>query len=236
EYQVGDDVRKIDWELSARENKVFVKEFLEEKDTSHYILLDNSASMKNKFFFAKILASSLLLSSNKSRDNFSIAFFNEKEIKIFPLSKNRNQVMRYIYEISRSKAEKSGNLKEIILKLLNLIHKKSLISIISDEMELDTETKSLLFALKHKHKLNYFHLFSSKEKNLDLGLNSFEDIETGISQIYDLDENDLKEYREEFEKQIKDLESDLLKIDIKSFIIDTDLDLNIQVRKKMEMI
>ena len=107
EYVPGDDIRKIDWKVTARENKPFIKEFLEEKDSHHFVLLDISASMKNKFFPAKVLATSLLLSSNKTRDSFSIGFFNSEEIKFFPLSKNKNQLMRYIYEISKIKTSGS---------------------------------------------------------------------------------------------------------------------------------
>jgi len=236
EYQPGDDIRKIDWKVTARENKPFIKEFLEEKDASHYVLLDISASMKNKLFKAKILATSLLLSSNKARDSFGIGFFNKDKIKLFPQSKSKNQLMRYIYEISETKTQGKGDLKQLLLRILNSVSKKSIISIITDELELSTEVKSLISAIKQKHKLNYFQVYSSKERNLEIGLNSFEDIETGTSGIYDLDENELREYREEFDKQINLVESNLLKIGVRPFLIDSDLDLNMQIRKKGEVI
>ncbi|MCA9459956.1 MAG: DUF58 domain-containing protein [Nanoarchaeota archaeon] len=236
EYQAGDDIRKIDWKVTARENKPFIKEFLEEKDASHFVLLDISASMKNKLFPAKVLATSLLLSSNKARDSFSIGFFNSDEIILFPQSKSKNQLMRYVYEISQIKTQGKGDMKQLLLRVLNSISKKSIISIITDELELDSEVKSLITAVKQKHKLNYFQVYSSKEKNLEVGLNSFEDIETGVSGIYDLDENELKEYKEEFDRQINLVESDLLKIGVRPFVIDSDLDLNMQIRKRAEVI
>lgn len=236
EYQAGDDIRKIDWKVTARENKPFIKEFLEEKDASHFVLLDISASMKNKFLSSQILAVSLLLSSSKNKDSFTIGFFNSQQINIFPKSKNKKQLMRYIYEISKIKTQGQGDLKQLLLRLLKSISKKSIISIITDELELDLETRTLISAIKQKHKLNYFHIYSSKEKNLELGLNSFEDIETGFSGIYDLDEDELKEYKEEFDRQLNLIEYDLLKIGIKPFIIDSDLDLNIQIRKRAEVI
>lgn len=236
EYQVGDDIRKIDWKVTARENKPFIKEFLEEKDAFHYILLDISASMENKLFPAKVLATSLLLSSNRLRDSFSIGFFNLNEVKIFSQSKSKNQLMRYIYEISKIKTEGKGDIKKLLLRLLNTISKKSIISIITDELELNEEVKSLILALKQKHKLNYFHIYSSKEKEIDIGLNSFEDIETELAGIYDLDENEVKEYRKEFDKQIKLVESDLLRLGVRPFLIDSDSDLNIQIRKRARVI
>lgn len=236
EYQAGDDIRKIDWKVTARENKPFIKEFFEEKDASHYVLLDISASMKNKLFPAKVLATSLLLSSNKSRDSFSIGFFNKDEVKLFPQSKSKNQLMRYVYEISQIKTQSIGDIKQLLLRILNSVSKKSIISIITDELELNQEVKSLIGAIKQKHKLNYFQIYSSKEKNLEIGLNSFEDIETGFSGIYDLDEDELKEYKEEFDKQINLVESDLLKIGVRPFVIDSDLDLSMQIRKRAEVI
>jgi len=236
EYVPGDDIRKIDWNVTARENKPFIKEFLGEKDANHYVLIDISASMKNKFNIAKILASSLLLSSNKSRDNYSIGFFNSENIKIFPLTKNKNQLMRYIYEISKINSSKKGNMAKLLIRLLKTIQKKSIISIITDELELDDQILSLISAIKQKHKLNYFHLYSSKEKNLEIGLNSFEDIETGYNGIYDLDENEIIEYKQEFENQLNLIKINLLKIGIKPFIIDSDNNLYIQIKKHSEEI
>lgn len=236
EYQVGDDIRKIDWKVTARENKPFIKEFLEEKDASHYILLDTSASMKNKFSSAKILASSLLLSSNKLRDNFAVWFYNSNDIKSFPLSKSKTQLMRYIYEISLVKSSGKGNFKNLLLRILNTINKKSIISIITDELELDSEILSLISAVKQKHKLNYFQIYSSNEKNLEIGLNSFEDIETGVSGIYDLNQEELNDYINEFNKQLNLIETNLLHIGVKSFSLDSDLDLATQIKKNAEVI
>ena len=235
EYKPGDDIRKIDWKVTAKENKPFVKEFLAEKDASHYVLLDVSASMENKIFSAKVLASSLLLSSNVSRDNFSISFFND-EVKFFPLSKSKTQLMRYVYEISDVNIAGQGNIKNVLLRFLNLVNKKSIVSIISDELEFDDETKSLISAIRRKHKLNYFHLFSSNERNLESGLNSFEDVETGFSGIYDLDEEELEAYKKEFDNQINLIESDLLKLGVRPFVIDSDYDLSVQIKKRSEVI
>lgn len=237
EYFAGDDVRKIDWKVTARENKPFIKEFLEEKDSSHYVFLDVSASMSNKFEFAKVLATSLLLSSSKSRDNFSIGFFNKEKIEMFELAKSRNVLMKYVYKISKVEACGEGEMRDLLIRILSNISKKSIISIITDDLEdINDEVKSLLFAVKKKHKLNYFQLFSSNEKYLEIGLNSFEDIETGASGIYDLNEEEIAEYIEEYESQLKNIETDLLKIGIKPFVIDTDLDMLVQLKRKGEVI
>jgi hypothetical protein len=171
-----------------------------------------------------------------ARDSFSIGFFNSDNIKLFSQSKNKNQLMRYIYEISKIETNYRGDMKQLLLRLLNTISKKSIISIITDELELNSEIKSLLLVIKQKHKLNYFHLYSSKEKNLKIGLNSFEDIETGTNEIYDLNEKELRGYVKEFDKQINLIETELLKLGIRPFMIDSDLDLSIQIRKKFEMI
>lgn len=235
EYIPGDDIRKIDWKVTARENKVFVKEFLEDKDASHFVLLDISASMKNKFKFAKILATSLLLSSHKLSDNLTIGFFNKDEIKIFPLSKNKNQFMRYVYEISKIKAKSQGNLKDLLLKIIKITNRKSIISIITDELEFTNQINTLISIIKQKNKLNYFHLYSSSEKEIEVGLNSFEDVETGIDGIYDLNEDEINEYKKEFDKQLKQIENNLLYLGVKPLMINTQEGLRYQIQNKLEV-
>ncbi len=231
EYVPGDDIRKIDWKVTAREGRVFVKEFLEDRDASHYILIDTSLSQKNKLEFLKILSTSLLLSSYNSRDGFSIIFFNDEEIKVFPLSKNRSQLMRYIYEISKMNLKSTGNLAGVLRRLLPIIHRKSIISIISDELELNLDEKKYLNLIKKKHKLNYFFLFSSNERNLESGLISYEDIETGFNSVYDLTDEELEEYTKEFDRSINHIESSLMELGIKPFILDSDLSLKNQINK-----
>ena len=231
EYTLGDDVRKIDWKVTAKENKPFIKHFLEEKDASHYILFDISASMRNKLDFAKVLAVSLLISSSKFKDGFSICFFNSDEFKIFPLSKNKNDMMRYVYEISQVDVSSKGALESALIRFLSLVNKKSIVSIISDEIELSDRDISILRSVKFKHKLNYFHLYSSKEKDLHVGLNSFKDSESGESKVYDLSRSEVEEYKKEFDLQIKEVASKLSDIGVRPLELDCDLDLVGQISK-----
>jgi len=232
EYLPGDDVRRIDWKVTAREGKVFTREYLEEKDASQYVLIDTSRSMDNKLFGAKVLGASLLLSSLNEGNSFSIGFFNSKQNSLFSLTKNRNQLMKYIYNISNIKTDGSDGIDEILIKILNLVSKKSIISIITDEMELNERTKSLLFALNKKHKVNYFQIYSSSEKNLEVGLNSFEDVETGYEGIYDLDEDEIEEYKKEFDRRLSEVKNQLISIGIRPFSIDSDFDLKTQILKQ----
>lgn len=236
EYHPGDDVRKIDWKVTARENRPYIKEFLEDKDSTHYVLLDTSASMDNKSFIVKVLATSLLMSSLSQRDGFSLRLFNSNSISKFPISKSRNMFMRYVYEISNVKFTGLGTLKEEILETLSSVNRKSIISIITDELELDEELLKLLGALSKKHKVNYFQIFSTSEKNLEIGMNSFEDSETGDYGIYDIDEEDALEYKEEYDKMLSTIEKDLNSHGIRPLIIDCDNDLFTEVRKRGDFI
>jgi uncharacterized protein (DUF58 family) len=236
EYELGDNIRKIDWFVSARKQTLFVKEFLEEKDANHYVLLDTSRSMIFKEFTSKVLASSLLLSSFKEQNNFSIWFFNNKKIITNQLSKSKKNLMRYIYEISNIKYDGSNNLKETLNYLLKFIKKKSIISIITDEIELDEGTIKLLTILKQKHKLNYFHLYSSKERNLNEGFSSFEDIESGEFEIYDLSEKEIEDYKKEFDKSIQNIKDNLIQIGIRPFILDSEKEIDSQIISKSEVI
>lgn len=231
EYIPGDDIRRIDWKVTARKGEVFVKEFLEDKDASHFILIDTSKSMENKLNSVKILATSLLISSNKNSNSFTVGFFNSNKSKLNELSKSKNQLMKYIYEILNIKTKGESGIEEILILILNLVSKRIIVSIITDELTLSEKAKSLLFAINKKHKLNYFQVYSSEEKNLELGINSYEDIETGIEGIYDLSEEEIIEYINEYDKQLKLTENTLISLKIKPILIDTDMDLKTQIIK-----
>jgi len=232
EYIPGDDIRKIDWKVTARQNKPFVKEFLEEKDANHYIFLDISGSMFNKSEVAKLLSFSILISSKNSRDNFSINFFNKEKVLLNPLSKSNNNLMKYLYEIYEIKFSGQGNLKDILYKIFDIITKRAIITIITDELELNEETIKLISAINKRHKLNYFHLYSEDELFLYSGLNALEDIETGETNIYDLSEEEILEYVDTFHKQLKIIKTKLEMLNVNLYMIDVNEEILSQIKER----
>ena len=104
EYAVGDDIRNIDWNVTARYNKLFVKEFVEERDLSVYVIFDNSASNefgqdKSKKELSREIAASIIFSAMKNNDNVGLAMFTDRLERFVPSRKGRNHSLKLIREL-----------------------------------------------------------------------------------------------------------------------------------------
>ena len=104
EYAVGDDIRNIDWNVTARYNKLFVKEFVEERDLSVYVIFDNSASNefgheKSKKELSREIAASIIFSAMKNNDNVGLAMFTDRLERFVPARKGRNHSLKLIREL-----------------------------------------------------------------------------------------------------------------------------------------
>ena len=94
EYVFGDDTRNIDWNVTARYNKLFVKEFVEERDLFVYVIYDNSASndfgfLKSKKSIGHEVAASIIFSAMKNNDNVGLGIFTDKLEQFVPARKGR---------------------------------------------------------------------------------------------------------------------------------------------------
>ncbi len=219
-YDFSDDVRKIDWNVTARTGEVFVREFLEEKDASHYFLVDVSGSMFNKLKEIQKLVSTLIFASNSFSDNFCVVFCKKDFLKVVPLSKGKKHLIRCIYEISQLKEEGFGDLNIGLKYLLSKVKKNSLISIFSDDLDLQADTLSYITALKKRNKVSYFEFFNSTEMEFDLGLDVFTDSESGEDVMYDLDDDDVYEIILNFNNKLKNVEKMVKKTGAKYFSFD----------------
>ncbi|NQZ84184.1 MAG: DUF58 domain-containing protein [Nanoarchaeales archaeon] len=226
-YEFGDDVRKIDWNVTARMNVPFVREFLEEKDASHYFLIDASGSMFNKLDEIKKLVSTLIFACNGFSDNFSVVICRKNFLKVVPLSKGKKHLIRCIYELSELKEEGFGDINVGLKYLLSTIKKNSVISIICDDLDLADDTLSFITALKKRNKVSYFNFYNSTELEFDLGLDVFTDSESGEDVMYDLDDDEVYEIILSFNNKLKNCEklikrtgSKYFNFDCKSSVVD----------------
>ncbi len=184
-YQYGDDVRTIDWNVSAKGNGTFVKTFKEDKEQSVYFLIDVSASQnigitgRQKLDITKEIAGVLTLSALKEGSQVGlIAYSDERELYI---KQAKGQNHGY-YAISRlfelNAISNKTNLSKAFSYILSIIKRRSVIFLISDFVDDDYEHH--LKALARRHDLIVIHVKDQMETNLPtLGIIPLEDKETG---------------------------------------------------------
>ena len=195
EYYPGDDIKLIDWNVTARANKPFIKIFEEERELTVYILVDISASGNFgsrtllKRTIASEIAAILGFSAIKNNDKVGLIFFSDIIEKYIAPRKGKNHIMRLIRELLYLKSQKKGtSIKSALKFFLNVAKRKSVIFIISDF--LDNDFYKELKIVNKKHNLVGIKLSDPFEDSLpDLGLIKLKDNETGESSWFDTSNN-----------------------------------------------
>ena len=216
EYIPGDDVRSIDWNVTARFNSPFVKVFEEERELSVVLLVDVSASgafgtkKQIKQDLITELCAVVAFSASQNNDKIGIIFFSDKIEKFIPPKKGKSHVLRIIRELIEFKPENKTTDLEIALKYLtNVIKKKSIVFLVSDFYAPFNYQDALKIANK-KHDLVALRINDLTESELPkIGLVKLKDNETGQTLWVDTDnEGFRKQYalnRSKFESDLKDV-------------------------------
>ena len=176
EYYPGDDIRMIDWNVTARNNAPFVKVFEEERELTVYVLVDISSSggfgtlNYLKSDISAELASVLGFSAINNQDKVGLILFSSKVEKYIPPKKNKSHILRLIREILFHKPSNSGtSIKSALDFLMNVSSRKSVVFLISDFLD-GGYWKSLKLANK-KHDLIGIRISDPAEKRIpDIGL------------------------------------------------------------------
>ncbi len=185
-YQPGDDVRDIDWNVTARHNDPYVKVYEEERELTLMLLIDVSGSGDfgavgdvKKEKMAEI-AATLAFSSLQNNDKVGVIFFSDKVEKFIPPRKGKKQVLLIIREIIDFKPESRGTDINCALQfLLNAIKKRATSFLLSDFIDSHDYEQNLLMAGK-KHELTALQVYDERDSKLpDVGLIHVEDLETG---------------------------------------------------------
>lgn len=151
-YAPGDDVKKIDWKVTARQRKTYIKEFTEERELSIYLLVDISPS--NNFLAKQDLISqlvgSLAFSAIKNGDKVGALFFTDEIEKIIPLKKGKNQGL-VILDTSLSLMPKSSktDISKVLLTFNKICRQRAVIFLISDFIDSQYEKAMRLISQKH---------------------------------------------------------------------------------------
>ncbi len=185
EYQFGDDIRNIDWNVTARFNHPFVKIFEEERELTVMLLIDVSGS--NEFGTKQQLKQELIteiaavlsFSAIQNNDKVGVIFFSDRIEKFIPPKKGSSHILRIIRELIEFEPENKGtDISEALRYLTNVIKKRATAFLISDFMGNDFE-KAVQIA-NHKHDLIAIRVTDERELSIpNVGLVRMVDAETG---------------------------------------------------------
>ena len=191
EYQYGDDIRNIDWNVTARLGHPYIKVFEEERELTVMLLVDLSGSLmfgsvaKTKQRIAAELTAILAFSALKNNDKVGLILFTDKIEKFVPPRKGKKHVLRIIRDVLSFEPEgKATNLKGALEYMNNTIKKKSIAFLLSDFM--DEGYEKILRIVGRKHDLIGIVLDDRREKEIpNIGLVKLADAETGAERWID---------------------------------------------------
>ena len=211
EYQYGDDVRNMDWNVTARLRSPYVKVFEEERELTVMLLVDVSrsrlfgtAGASRKDVLAEI-AAILSFSASINNDKVGALFFSEKVEKFIPPKKGRSHLLHIIREIIEFEPTVDGtDISEALRYLTNAIKKKCTAFLLSDMLDVKQDgTPRYEEALKvavNRHDLSVIEVFDPREREIpDVGLVNIKDSETGAcAWVNTSDKKMRRSYREWF--------------------------------------
>lgn len=191
DYHYGDPIRNIDWNVTARFNKPFIKVFEEERELTVMLLVDVSASndfgtqARFKREFMTEIAAVLAFSAIQNNDKIGVIFFTDRVEKFIPPKKGKKHIMRIILELlDFEPMNNRTNIPEALRYFTNAIKKRSTAFLLSDFMQEDEASRNQLLdsltLTNKKHDLVALRIRDTGENKLpELGLVRFEDPETG---------------------------------------------------------
>lgn len=169
-YEMGDDVKRIDWKITARQRKTYVRQYEEERELSIFLIVDISLSnnFQSKEDLIAEITGTLAYSSCENGDNVGLILFSDKIEKFIPPQKNKNQILRIIETILNTKPSGKGTNISCALDFLNKIQKRrSIVFLISDFLD-----KNFLHSLKiiqRQHTLISIRIIDKKFESLPKG-------------------------------------------------------------------
>ena len=237
EYIPGDDVKRIDWNVSARHNSLYVKEFVEENELNIYLILDLSAStnfgfMKSKLDLGFEVAASLMFLALKNNDRLGLGIFTNQLEKFIPSKKGKRQLLKIIKELIEYKPKsKETDILKSLSTLKNKLKRKSIIYIISDFLS-DDYQKPLKF-LKLHHEVILINISDIKEKEIpEIGYAYIEDAETGEQILVNTSSKSFQnQYREIMEQKIIENQNNMKKIGIDMINLTNEESFDITINK-----
>ncbi|WP_025799562.1 DUF58 domain-containing protein [Hoylesella saccharolytica] len=192
EYQVGDDVRDIDWNVTARFRRPFVKVFEEERELTVMLLIDVSGSLdfgttqRTKREMATEMAAILAFSAIQNNDKIGVIFFSDRIEKYIPPKKGRKHILYIIHEMLDFKPQsKRTNVAAAIEYLTRVMKRRCIAFVVSDFYAENSFQKELQIA-NSKHDVVAIQVYDQRAKTLpNVGLMKVKDAETGHEMFID---------------------------------------------------
>ncbi|MEF9985994.1 MAG: DUF58 domain-containing protein [Bacteroidales bacterium] len=206
EYQFGDDVRSMDWNVTARLRSPYIKVFEEEREMTVVLLIDVSSSSifgttaKSKRELIAEIAAVLSFSASINNDKVGALFFSSKVEKFIPPKKGRSHLLRIIRELLEFKPQTTGtNISEALRFLTNAIKRKCTAFLLSDLLDVNEQSKpNYEEALKiavNRHDISVINIYDPREREIpNVGMVRVRDAETGRENWVDTSSKAVREY------------------------------------------
>ena len=232
EYQPGDDVRSIDWNVTARLNKPYIKVFEEERELTVMLLVDVSGSrhfgtltQMKRDMMAEV-AATLAFSTIANNDKVGVIFFSDKIEKFIPAQKGKTHVLHIIRELLSFEPSSTGTDMAQALQYFSNAQKRHCTAfLISDFIGVEGLEKPLMIA-SNRHEVNAIQIYDRRETELpNVGLLKFHDAETGQDLWVDTAVAAVREqYASEWMQNQSRIEQLCTKIGVKRVSVRTDED------------
>ncbi len=230
EYQFGDDMRNIDWNVTARFNHPFVKVFEEERELTTMLLIDVSASnsfgssAKSKRELLTELAGILSFSALKNNDKVGVIFFSDHVEKFIPPKKGQKHILRIIRDLLTYEPKGKGTSINSALEYLNRVsNRKSIVFLLSDFMDINYEKAFGISARKHDLlALRIIDPFEAQMPNA--GLMMMSDPETGKVRVINSNKKNRKIYQSWWQSHKAYLDNIAMRFSVDVVNLSTDKD------------
>lgn len=227
-YQYGDDHRSINWNISAKEDKIYTNTYKEDKEQSVFFLVDVSQSQhigkeENKINISKEIASVLTISALNTNSQVGILCFSDQKELFIQSKKGAShgyRIIKNLYELNQK--SKKTNISSMIKFFMNTVKKKSLVILISDFIDKDYDKN--MRALAKKNDVVCLHIYDDYETNIpNLGIIELEEkennfrkwVNTSSSSFKKLSDNLFISKPEELKKKMNAIGINYLKINSK---------------------
>ena len=231
QYQQGDDIRLIDWNVTARSGEPFIKVFEEERELTVMLVVDISASgafgsqLHKKNNIGAEIAGILGFSAIKNNDKVGLILFSDDVVRYVPPKKGKSHILLVIRELLYAETDKyKTSVKDALEFLMKVSSRKCVVFLLSDFLD-DNYMESLRI-VNRKHDLICINIYDPYEINLpNIGMVKIEDVETGSKFWIDTSsEADLKQMNEQNAQSIINFENECIKIGLDIISIPTDKD------------
>ena len=200
EYQFGDDVRDIDWNVTARFHRPYVKGFEEERELTVMLLIDVSGSLdfgtqkQMKRDMVTEIAATIAFSAIQNNDKIGVVFFSDKIEKYIPPKKGRKHILYIIREMLDFQPESKRTDVKQAVEFLSSVQKRRTTAFILSDFYVRNDFQQSLQIASRKHDVVAIQVYDQRAKELpDVGLMKVVDAETGFEQYVDTSSKRLRD-------------------------------------------